>query len=73
MKSKRLWIWLAVLAVIVIAVFMYLNFRARALSPSGEESLTSGGVTVTVNYNRPSVRGRVIFGAEDQGALQPYG
>ena len=73
MKSKKLWIWLAILAVILIAVFAYLNFRARALSPPDEESLTSGGVSVAVNYSRPSARGRVIFGTEDQGALQPYG
>lgn len=73
MKSKKLWIWLAILAVIVIAVFLYLNFRARALSPPDKESLTSGGVSVTVDYNRPSVRSRLIFGSEDQGALQPYG
>jgi hypothetical protein len=43
------------------------------LSPPGSESLTSGGVTVSVKYSRPSVRGRVIFGTEEQNALQPYG
>lgn len=73
MKSKKMWIGLAILAVLVSAVFIYLNSRTRTLSPPGEESLTSGGVTVTVTYNRPSVRGRLIFGPEDQGALQPFG
>ena len=73
MKSKKLWIWLAILALILIIVFFYLNFRSRALSPQAEESLTSGGITVTVNYSRPSARGRLIFGPEDQEALQPFG
>lgn len=68
-----MWIGLAILAVVVIAVFLYLNNRTRTLSPPGEEQLTSGGVTVTVTYSRPSVRGRLIFGTEDQDALQPYG
>ena len=73
MRSKGMWIALAVLAVLLIGVFVYLNIRSRALSPQDEESLTTGGTTVTVKYSRPSVRGRVIFGTEDQDALQPYG
>lgn len=73
MKSKKMWIGLAILAVVVMAVFFYLNGRARTLSPAGEESLTSGGLSVSVKYNRPSVRGRLIFGPEEQDALQPYG
>ncbi len=73
MKSKPMWIGLAILAVVVAGVFIYINQRARALSPADEETLTSGGMTVTVNYSRPSVRGRLIFGDKDQDALQPFG
>ena len=68
-----MWIALAVLAVLLIGVFVYLNLRSRTLSPPDEESLTTGGMTVSVKYSRPSVRGRVIFGSKDQDALQPYG
>lgn len=68
-----MWIGLAVLALALTGVFFYLNQDSGTLSPSDEETLTSGGMTVTVKYSRPSVRGRVIFGAEEQGALQPYG
>lgn len=68
-----MWIGLAILAVVVAGVFIYINQRARALSPAEEETLTSGGMTVTVNYSRPSVRGRLIFGDKDQDALQPFG
>ena len=73
MRSKKLWIGLGILAILLIAGFIYLNIRNRTLSPPGEETLTSGGMTVSVEYSRPSVRGRLIFGPEDQDALQPYG
>jgi len=73
MKSKKMWIGLAILAVVVIVLFLYQGQRTRALSPPGEVSLTSGGITVSVRYSRPSVRGRLIFGPEGQNALQPYG
>lgn len=73
MKSKKLWISLAILALLLVVAFFYLNYRNRKLSPPGEETLTSGGMTVSVSYSRPSVRGRLIFGPEDQDALQPFG
>lgn len=73
MKNKKLWIGLAVLAVILLGVFLYLTFGSRPLSPPGKAEITSNGVTVMVAYSRPSVRGRMIFGPADQDALQPYG
>jgi len=48
-------------------------YRATRPSPAGSAALTAGGVTVSVSYSRPSVRGRVIFGTENQQALQPFG
>jgi len=73
MKRKGTWIALAILVVVLVAVFFYLNQRARALSPPDTETLTTGGMSVEVKYNRPSVRGRLIFGTETQQALQPFG
>lgn len=73
MKSKKFWIGIGALAVFLVVVFFYLDYRNKSLSPSGTATLTSAGMTVTVNYSRPSVRGRVIFGDESQNALQPYG
>jgi hypothetical protein len=73
MKWKKILISVAVIAVLLFAALSYLRYRNRQLSPPGSETLTSGGLTVTVNYSRPSVRGRLIFGPEAQGALQPYG
>jgi hypothetical protein len=70
---KKILIGLIVLLVILGAAFVYLQYRNRTLSPPGSASLTNGSLTVSVDYSRPSVRGRLIFGTEDQNALQPYG
>lgn len=73
MKGKKILISIAVIIVLLLAAFWYLNHRNRTLSPPATETLTSGGLTVSVSYSRPSVRGRLIFGSEEQKALQPYG
>ncbi|WP_258104569.1 DUF2911 domain-containing protein [Marinoscillum sp. MHG1-6] len=52
---------------------MYLNHRNRTLSPPGSDKIKSGDLTVSVSYSRPSVKGRLIFGSESEGALQPWG
>jgi hypothetical protein len=43
------------------------------MSPPGKAELSSGDLTVSIPYSRPSVRGRLIFGPKEQQALQPYG
>jgi len=69
---KKTLIAAAVLLVIIAGIMIYLNHRNRTLSPPGSAELTAGDLTVHVDYSRPSVRGRVIFGTEEQKALQPY-
>jgi hypothetical protein len=60
--------------VIVLGIaFVYLNYRNRSLSPEGKAELTVNELTISIPYSRPSVRGRLIFGPEEQKALQPYG
>lgn len=70
---KKILIGVAVLAAVTVAVLFYLNNRSRTLSPPGKAEITSGDLTVTIPYSRPSVRGRIIFGTKEEGALQPYG
>ena len=70
---KKILIALAVIVVLLAAAFAYMSNRNRTLSPPGSASLTSDGLTVNITYSRPSVRGRLIFGTKEQGALQPYG
>ena len=72
MKKKILIGIMSVVAVVAVGL-TYLNYRNRTLSPAGSTEITSSGLTVSIPYSRPSVRGRLIFGTEEQGALQPYG
>ncbi|HTE32016.1 MAG TPA: DUF2911 domain-containing protein [Chryseolinea sp.] len=71
--KKKIIIGVGALVVLLGIGFAYLNYRNRTLSPSGKTELTANGLTVSISYARPSVRGRLIFGNEDQNALQPYG
>jgi len=70
---KKILIGVGIFAIVVVAALFYLNNRNRTLSPAGSVSLTNGDLTVSVNYSRPSVRGRLIFGTKEQEALLPYG
>ena len=72
MKKKIIIGAAVVVGLLVIAAF-YLSYRGRTLSPAGKTELTNGDLSVSITYNRPSVRGRVIFGSKDEKALQPYG
>jgi len=71
--KKKLLIGFGVLVLIIGLGMMYLNNRNRTLSPPGQEVYKNNDLEITVNYSRPSVRGRLIFGSEANGALQPYG
>jgi len=70
---KKSLIVIGVLAIVMVAVMLYLQSRGRTLSPPGKAEITNSDLTVNVSYSRPSVRGRVIFGTKEEGALQPYG
>ncbi|MEP6736802.1 MAG: DUF2911 domain-containing protein [Chryseolinea sp.] len=71
--KKKIIIGVVALVVLLVIGFAYLNYRNRTLSPPGKSELTVNGLTVSIPYSRPSVRGRLIFGTEAQKALQPYG
>jgi hypothetical protein len=70
---KKVLIGLGVLSLVLILLFFYANHRNRTLSPPGKAEWKANGFEILLNYNRPAVRERLIFGTEAQGALQPYG
>ena len=70
---KKILIGVGILALFLAVAFIYLNNRNRSRSPPDTAHLDVNGLHVEISYSRPSVRGRVIFGTEDEGALQPYG
>ncbi len=71
--KKKIFIGLGVFAMLVVAFLFYANNRNRTLSPPGSAELSVGDLKVSIPYSRPSVRGRMIFGTEEQKALLPHG
>lgn len=71
--KKKILIVVVVLIVFLVGALIYLNNRNRTLSPPGSAELANGNLVVSVQYSRPFVRNRMIFGSKEQGALQPYG
>jgi len=66
MKKSRLWILVAITIAALTAVIV--AQQSKPASPPGEATLKfDDGKTVTIQYNRPSMRGRKIF-----GGLVPY-
>lgn len=70
---KKILIGLSALLVVLAAAFFWMSSRNRTLSPSGSAEGENGDLKVQVDYSRPSVRGRTIFGTDDQKPLLPYG
>lgn len=72
MKKK---IFLAIGAVIIIFVCwsIYGLFIAEPASPLATAEGSYEDLNMKVEYSRPYKKGRVIFGEESEGALQPYG
>ena len=72
--AKKILLTVGIIIVLLGVVMIYLNQRNRTLSPPAEQRITTNsGLTVRIDYSRPSVRNRLIFGKEEDGALQPYG
>ena len=70
---KKIFIGLSVMLVVLVAAFFWMSSRNRTLSPAGSAEGENGDLKVQVDYSRPSVRGRTIFGPDDQSPLLPYG
>lgn len=70
--KKKLLIGLAVVGV-AIAAFLIYSAITPPKSPPTTASFSDRGLDINVSYSQPSKRGRLIFGEESEGALQPYG
>ena len=71
--NKKVFIGIGIFVILLVAAMAYLNNRNRTLSPRGKIKFKNDDIAVVVHYSRPSVRGRLIFGTAEDGALQPYG
>jgi hypothetical protein len=68
---KKILIGVAIVLLAIVAFFAY-NFMFPK-SPATTASYSDKGLDIKVTYSQPSKRGRLIFGEEKDGALQPYG
>ena len=71
--KKKILIGAGIFILILIFGYFYLDYRNNALSPHGNVKYDKNNLTIEIPYSRPSKRGRLIFGPEKDGALQPYG
>lgn len=64
------WLLIIVLSLVVLAFlgFQVMMSQTKKASPEETVTFTTGGITATVDYSRPSKKGREIF-----GGLVPYG
>ncbi|WP_439555303.1 DUF2911 domain-containing protein [Dyadobacter sp.] len=67
---------LLILLVVVIAGvigFAGMRMYTKSFSPEAVAETSKNGVNVKVTYSKPSKKGRLIFGREQDNALLPYG
>jgi hypothetical protein len=64
---KRVLIISGIVVVLLAGLFFYLRMRTKSFSPETTVEVEHQGATISVFYNRPSKKGREIF-----GALVPY-
>jgi len=69
--KKKIFIGIGLLLLAFVVYIGYILMFPK--SPKATASFDEGGLSVHVSYSQPSKRGRVIFGEEAAGALQPYG
>lgn len=71
--KKKIFMGVGIALGLFIVWVVYGVFFAPVKSPPTTASVDSGGLQITVSYSQPSKRGRLIFGEESAGALQPFG
>jgi hypothetical protein len=69
--KKKIFIGLGLVLLAVVGFFGYGILFPK--SPPTKASFSDQGLEIVVTYSQPSKRGRIIFGEQEDGALQPYG
>lgn len=68
---KKFLLVLSVVLIIILGVLTYFRvYYTKSFSPEEEVTFSDGNLNISVIYNRPYKKGRVIFGEND---LVPYG
>lgn len=70
---KRIFLVVAVLTVLAIALVGYWMMSTRGLSPKETAHFEEGTVAVHINYGSPQMRGRNIFGGAEEKPVLEWG
>ncbi|MEQ6118279.1 DUF2911 domain-containing protein [Reichenbachiella sp. MALMAid0571] len=70
---KKIFIGIGVAVLLFVLFVVYSIFIATPASPPATVKHSAQGLEISVDYSRPYKKGRLIFGNESEGALQPYG
>lgn len=71
--KKKILLGIGVVVIAFILWSVYGLFIATPVSPPATATYNQDGLEISVEYSQPSKKGRLIFGSEEDGALQPYG
>ena len=71
--KKKIFIGIGIAFVAFVAWSLYGLFFVPPKSPPTTALFSDRGLDIKVSYSQPSKRGRLIFGTEEAGALQPFG
>jgi hypothetical protein len=71
--KKKILLGIGIVFIVFVLWSVYGLFFAPKKSLPATASFNNNGLVINVSYSQPSKRGRLIFGEESEGALQPYG
>lgn len=71
--KKNIWIGLGVIVLVLVCYIGYVMLTTKSHSPFAEAKTSYNGTDISVAYCQPYKKGRLIFGEESKGALQPFG
>jgi hypothetical protein len=72
--KKKILIGIGIILVAIIAFLTWYLHNTKKYSPQARATYSNNnGMAINVVYCKPFKKGRLIFGEESAGALQPYG
>jgi hypothetical protein len=71
--KKRVLIIIGIVLLAIVALLTWFRSYTKSHSPAATAEYHQDGTDIIVKYCQPFKKGRLIFGDEASGALQPYG
>jgi hypothetical protein len=71
--KKKVLIIVGIVLLAIVALLTWFRHYTKSHSPAAKAEYHMDGTDIVVNYCQPYKKGRLIFGDEASGALQPYG